>query len=83
MFLSLSEVMFEGMTSEFAKKVFQAMPIKIFFICFLLNGIHFLQNVAFPDQNSFPGMPDIMINFILNFIHTYTELPFISPFNIF
>ena len=67
---------------EFAKKVFQAMPIKIFFLSMAKWHSFFTKRCFFPDQNSFPGMPDIMRNLYIKF-YSYLYRPFLLVLLIF
>ena len=67
---------------EFAKKVFQAMPIKIFLLSMAKWHSFFTKRCFFPDRNSFPGMPDIMRNLYIKF-YSYLYRPFLLVLLIF
>ena len=61
---------------EFAKKVFQVMPIKIFFLSMAKWHSFFTKRCFFPNQNSFPGMPNIMRDLYTKF-YSYLYRPFL------
>ena len=67
---------------EFAKKVFQAIPIKIFFLSMAKWHSFFTKRCFFPDRESFPGMPKIILNSYIKF-YSYLYRPFLLIFLIF
>ncbi len=81
-FMSVRGDMVVANDQEFAMKVFQAMPIKIFFLSMAKWHSFFTKRCFFPDQKSFPGMPNIMRNSYTKF-YSYLYRPFLLIFLIF
>ena len=67
---------------DFAKKVFQVMPIKIFFLSMAKWHSFFTKRCFFPEQKSFPGMPKLVRDFYTKF-YSYLYRPFLLIFLIF
>lgn len=67
---------------EFAKKILQAMPIKIVFLSMAKWHSFFTKRCFFPDQMSFPGMPNIIRDLYTKF-YSYLYRPFLLIFLIF
>ena len=67
---------------EFAKKILQSMPIKIVFLSMAKWHSFFTKRCFFPDQMSFPGMPNIIRDLYTKF-YSYLYRPFLLIFLIF
>lgn len=81
-FMSVRGDMVVANDQEFAKKVFQAMPIKILFLSMAKWHSFFTKRCFFPNQNSFPGMPNMMRDLYTKF-YSYLYRPFLLIFLIF
>ena len=81
-FMSVRGDMVVANDQEFAKKVLQAMPIKILFLSMAKWHSFFTKRCFFPNQNSFPGMPNMMRDLYTKF-YSYLYRPFLLIFLIF